>query len=83
MAKQFVKALDPGGEAFQEICLLFPKLSESKVQDGVFPGPQVRKMLRSEKLENVMSAHEREIWCTFRDIVNDGFLANNKHPNYK
>ena len=31
LVKQFVKALDHGGDAFQEIRLLFPKLSEAKV----------------------------------------------------
>lgn len=82
LIKQFVKALDHGGETFQEIRLMFPKLSEAKVKGGIFTGPQVRKMLKSVQLENVMSDVEKVAWCAFRDIVN-GFLGNNKDPNYK
>ena len=70
LVKQFVKALDHGGEAFQEIRLLFPKLSEAKVKGGIFTGPQVRKMFKSVQLEKAMSDVEREAWCAFRDIVN-------------
>ena len=82
LVKQFMKALDHGGAAFQEIRLLFPKLSETKVKGGIFTGPQVRKMLNSAQLENAMSDTEREAWRAFRDIDN-GFLGNKKDPRYK
>ena len=39
-------------------------------------------MLKSAQLENAMTDTEREAWCAFQDIVN-GFLGNNKDPNYK
>ena len=65
-----MKALDYGGEAFQEIRLLFPKLSEAKVKGGIFTGPQVRKMLKSAQLENAMSDTERQASCAFRDLLN-------------
>ncbi|XP_068201934.1 uncharacterized protein [Palaemon carinicauda] len=82
LIKQFVKALDFGGEAFQEIRLMFPKLSEAKIKGGIFVGPQVNTMLKSEKLERAMTKIEKEAWCAFRDVVH-GFLGNNKDPNYK
>ena len=78
LVKQFMKALDHGGEAFQEIRLLFPKLSEAKIKGGT----QVRKILKSAQLENAVSDTEREPWCAFRDIVN-GYLGNKKAPKYK
>jgi len=82
LIKQYVKALDFGGEAFQEIRLMFPKLSDAKVKGGIFVGPQVNVMLKSEKLERKMSQVEREAWCALRGIVH-GFLGNRKDPNYK
>ncbi|XP_076035733.1 uncharacterized protein LOC143021852 [Oratosquilla oratoria] len=82
LIKEFVKALDFGGETFQEICFMFPKLSEAKLKGGTFVGPQVNKMLKSEKLERAMTKVEREAWCSFRDVV-CGLLGNHKDPNYK
>ena len=45
LVKLYVKALDHGGDAFEEIRLLFLKLSEAKVKGGIFTGPQVRKKM--------------------------------------
>ena len=42
LIKQFVKKLNPEGEAFKHIQELFPKLSEAKVKGGIFVGPQVK-----------------------------------------
>lgn len=63
LVRQFVKGLGRGGEAFQDIRLLFPKLSEAKVKGGIFTAPQGRTILRSAQLENVMSGVERDAWC--------------------
>lgn len=82
LVKQFVKALDFGGDAFREIRLMFPKLSEAKIKGGIFVGPQVNAMLKSEKLESVMTKVERAAWCSFRAVVR-GFLGNHKDPDYK
>ena len=68
--KQFVKALDCEGEAFQEIRAMFPKLSDAKVKGGIFVGPEK------------MTETERKAWQAFRGVV-DGFLGNNKDPHYK
>ena len=42
LAKQFVKALKSDSEAFKHVQAMFPKLSEAKVKDGIFTGPQIR-----------------------------------------
>ena len=41
LIKQFVKKMNPEGEACKHIQELFPKLSEAKVNGGIFVGPQV------------------------------------------
>jgi len=38
--KQFVKALDKTGETFKYFSSKFPKLSEAKLKERVFDGPQ-------------------------------------------
>ena len=82
LAKQFVKALDVESEAFKEIRQMFPKLSDAKVKGGIFVGPQIAKMLKSETLENKISFKEKEAWQSFRGVV-EGFLGNRKDPNYR
>ena len=82
LIKQFVKALGHEGEAFQELRLMFPKLSDAKVKAGIFVGPQIKAMLKSEKLERAMTTVEREAWCAIRGVV-CGFLGNHRDPNYK
>ena len=82
LAKQFVKALDFGGVAFQEIRLLFPKLSEAKVKGGIFTGPDIKKLLQCQAFEEKLSITELRAWEAFRSVVT-GFLGNRKDENYE
>lgn len=82
LVKQFVKALDPAGAAFQHIQHMFPKLSDAKVSAGIFVGPQIKVMLACKALEDKMSPVEKRAWVAFRHVV-QGFLGNNKSDNYK
>lgn len=45
LSKEFVKALNHDAESFQELRVLFLKLSEAKVKGNILTGPQVKKML--------------------------------------
>jgi len=46
LMKQFVKALKKEGKCYQYLQQQLPKQSEAKLKEGVFDGPQIRKMLR-------------------------------------
>ena len=50
LMKQFVKALDKDGDCFQYICKSFPSLSNGKLKDGIFDGPQIRQLIRDQKI---------------------------------
>jgi hypothetical protein len=41
LMKIFVKALDRKGQPFVYLRNKFPKLSEAKVEEGIFIGPQI------------------------------------------
>jgi hypothetical protein len=82
LVKQFVTAMDFGGEAFQEIRLMYPKMTEAKLKAGIFIGPQVRAMLASESLENKIITVEKTAWKAFREVVN-GFLGNHRVSSCK
>ena len=46
LLKQFVKALDFEGEVFQDTRLMFFRLSDAKIKEGIFVGPQISTMLK-------------------------------------
>ena len=81
LAKQFVKALKPTSRAFCHIRQMFPSTSEVKVKSGIIVGPQIRRMLASEELEEQMSDLERNAWQDFRMIV-EGFIGNHRRDDY-
>jgi len=82
LMKQFVKALDKNGKCFQYLQTKFPKLSEAKIKEGVFDGPQIRKMFKDSDFTNHMNKLEKAAWLSFRSVVRN-FLGNRKSPEYR
>jgi hypothetical protein len=56
-------------------------LSEAKLKEGVFVGPDIRKLMFGEDFLLTMTEVEREAWIAFKSVVTK-FLGNNKNPNY-
>ncbi|GBN17623.1 hypothetical protein AVEN_171133-1 [Araneus ventricosus] len=54
LMKQFIKSLPKYGECFRYLCYEFPKLSEAKLKEGVFTGPDIRKLLSDSLLSETM-----------------------------
>ena len=82
LIKQFVKKLNPESYAFKHIQELFPKLSEAKVKAGIFVGPQVKRLMKSDSFFEKLSAVERRAWKSFVSVVK-GFLGNHKADNFR
>ena len=82
LIKNFVKALDWESEAFLYLRSAFPLLSDAKIKEGIFVGPDIRRLLNSELFENLLNDVEKAAWLSFRNIVTS-FLGNVKAPNYK
>ncbi|GBO45729.1 hypothetical protein AVEN_212102-1 [Araneus ventricosus] len=80
--KQFVKALPKEDECFKYLCDQFPGLSEAKLKEGVFEGPDNRKIMKDENFETKMETNERKAWESFK-LVFTSFLGNKKDPNRK
>lgn len=80
--KQFVKALDKEGGCFEYIRKKFPTASSEKVTEGVFVGPQIRKLLLDDQFEKTMTSLEHNAWISFKDVV-DNFLGNYRHKDYR
>ena len=80
LIKQFVEALDKNSDAFKHLQNFFTKISEAKIEAGIFVGPQIRKTLDcNESLEELTT--EWPAWNSFAPVVR-GFLDNHKAENY-
>ena len=75
--KQFVKALNKEGDWFKYLHTSFLSLSDKKVKQGIFDGPDIRKMIKDNDFPQTMTAVERRAWCAFVDVVKH-FLGNHK-----
>jgi hypothetical protein len=58
--KQFVQALPKTGNYFKYLYKTFPYLSEAKLKEGFFVGPDIRKLMFDENFLFTMTEVERE-----------------------
>ena len=58
--KDFVKAMNQNGEAFNK----FPVLSQAKLKEGIFVGPQINKLhvLKDEDFNHTLSKIKKVAW---------------------
>jgi len=81
MMKQFVKALDRNSPCFQYLCTRFTSLSHAKIREGIFDGPQIRKLMINDSFTGTMTEIEEDAWNAFKDVKK--FFGNLKDPLYK
>lgn len=82
LIKNFVKAMPKEGAGFQYIRNKFPGISEMKIKEGIFVGPQIRHLLKDKNFESTLSQLEKPAWRAFTDICAN-FLGNKRADNYK
>lgn len=81
--KNFVKALKKNGnnDAIKYLEAKFPYLSAAKIKEGIFVGPEIKKILTDPTFNLTLTADEEKAWNSFRSVVTS-FLGNFKSPNY-
>ncbi|GFX31975.1 uncharacterized protein TNCV_3408891 [Trichonephila clavipes] len=77
LMKQFVKALDKEGECFKYLCEQFHGLPDAKLKEGIFVGPDIRKLLKDETFVTKMEMKGKNAWNSFKLVVTS-FLGNKK-----
>lgn len=82
LIKNFVKALRKDGDSFHYLKSVFPNLSDAKIKEGVFVGPQIKRLLNDSNFILTLTVDEAKAWKSFRSVV-DGFLGNSRSRNYK
>ena len=81
LMKNFVKGMDRTGEGFTYLKNKFPKVSEAKIKEGIFVGPQIRELMRDHEFDEKLNDIEKAAWLSFKEVCAQ-FLGNNKAHNY-
>ncbi|GBM87312.1 hypothetical protein AVEN_169948-1 [Araneus ventricosus] len=68
LMKNFVKAMDCGGSGFQYLRLKFPKVSEAKIKEDIFVGPQNRQLMKDAVFESKLTKKEAAEWTSFKEL---------------
>jgi len=77
LVKNFVKGMDKIGRGFQYVRSKFPNVSDAKIKEGIFLGPQIRELLQDKQFDEDRNETERNSWLSFKRICKD-FLGNHK-----
>ena len=67
--KNSVKAPDKNGAGFHYLKEKFPRVSDSKIKEGIFVGPQIRGLIRDGNFEDLLSQTEKSAWKSFKSVV--------------
>jgi hypothetical protein len=62
LIKNLVKAMNIEGDGFNYLRQKFPRISEAKMKEGIFVGPQVRKLFKDDNFKSQLSAVEARAW---------------------
>jgi hypothetical protein len=79
--KSFFKAVDKSGAGFMYLKHKFPRLSDAKIKEGIFVGPQIRELIKYEQFEEQLSEVGKSAWQAVKNITKS-FLGNHKLENY-
>jgi len=75
LIKNSVKAMNQGETAFSYLWEKFPELSEAKLKEGIFFGPQVRDLIKDEYFDKLLQGDKKTAWESFKFVVKV-FLGN-------
>ena len=77
LMKNSVKGMDKIGHGFKCLRNKFPNVSDAKIKEGIFIGPQIRKLMQHKQFDEDLNETERNAWLSFKRICKD-FLGNQK-----
>ena len=60
----------------------YEKLGDAKIKEGIFDGPQIRKMFKDQNLIHHMNEIEKAAWLSFKSIV-EYFLRDHKSHDFE
>ena len=70
------------GTGFNYLTKTFPVVSNTKISETVFVGPQMRGMIEDGKFKNPSSQVKKSAWKSLKRVMHY-FSGNRKAPNYR
>ncbi|UYV79433.1 hypothetical protein LAZ67_17002595 [Cordylochernes scorpioides] len=80
--KNFVKAMDRNASGFAYLKQKSSSISEAKIKEGIFVGPQIRELQQDGNFQNSLNEVEAAAWNSFRNVCKN-FLGSVKVENYR
>jgi len=74
--------MDKTGRGFEYVRNKFPNVSDAKIKEGIFIGPQIRELMQDKQFNEDLNETERNAWLSFKRICKDS-LGNHKAANYQ
>jgi len=74
--------MDKTGHGFQYVRSKFPNVSDAKIKEGKFIGPQIRELMQDREFDEDLNETKRNALLSFKRICKD-FLGNHKAANYQ
>ena len=59
LIKNFVRAMGQNSAGFMNLKNKFPRISDAKIKEGVFFGPQIRQLIQDVQYEDQLSEMEK------------------------
>jgi len=82
LMKNFVKGMDKAGRGFEYARNKFPNVSDARIKECIFIGPQIRELMQDKQFDENLNETERNAYLSFKRICKD-FLGNHKAANYQ
>jgi len=82
LMKNFVKGMDKTGLGFQYVWSKFPNVSDTKIEEVIFIGPQIRELMQDKQFDEDLNETERNAWLSFKRICKD-IVVNHKAASYQ
>jgi len=64
--KNSVKGIDKTGHGFEYLRNKFPNVSDAKIKEGIFIGPQIRELMQDKQFDEDLNETERNAWLSFK-----------------
>jgi len=57
--KNYVQGMDEAGRRFDYVRNKFPNVSDAKIKEGIFIGPQIRELMQDKRFDEDLNETER------------------------
>ena len=69
--------MDKESEGFAYLRQKFPKVSEARMKEGIFFGPQITQLFDDQDFSIKLTSTKRRVWKAFENVCRN-FLVNEK-----